>query len=220
MRLRAGIVVMALAAVVGCGGGGSTDAGTWEPEPDPTPVVVESPKPATHEGRLPTRELQGRWWSWVAAEPLETNPYSDPDGSQCGRNQGSDVWFLAGATGGSPERVCDVPAGQPIAFPVVNTHGSREDCADFMYRARGIARLNGDDLAVEEYHGEEITITGKAGNPVVDPGTTSSIACGLWVQLPPLDPGKHSVEIFGESWDLKVKLGYTLTVKAGPAVRA
>jgi hypothetical protein len=47
-------------------------------------------------------------------------------------------------------------------------------------------------------------------------GTFHSGACGLWAQLPPLEPGKHSLRLAGSSGDFLVSAVYRLTVEAGP----
>ncbi|MER7049256.1 signal protein [Streptomyces jumonjinensis] len=198
MRVGTGAVglgVMVLVVVAGCGGGGGE-------------------REAGASARLPTAELQGRWWSWAAAEPPDANPVVDGDGRDCWRNQPSDVWFLAGTFGGHAERVCTVPGGRPIAFPVVNTFGSPIYCANFISSAAGRAYLDGEEIEPEVLHPEKITVRGRAGNPVVDPGVSSSTGCGLWVQLPPLSPGAHTLEIQGQARDLEVSVTYSLTVKA------
>ena len=46
---------------------------------------------------------------------------NDPDGKWCGTSQSdTHVWFLAGTTGNSASRTCEIPAGKAIMFPIIN----------------------------------------------------------------------------------------------------
>ncbi|MEU6877665.1 signal protein [Streptomyces sp. NPDC046712] len=160
-------------------------------------------------------ELQGRWWTWAASEPEVTNPVADQDGSECERNQPQDVWFLAGTFGSQVERVCAVPGGRPIAFPVVNLIGDRSDCAAFIFRAEGTVLLDGKAVEPSTYTGDSITVESAQGNAVTgEEGRFITTGCGLWVQLPPLAPGTHSLAIRGQSGDFSTGVDYTLTVAA------
>lgn len=163
--------------------------------------------------------LQGRWWSWAATEPSETNPIADQTGELCDLNQPTDVWFLAGTFGGSADRRCLVPQGRPIVAPIVNMYsGDEQDCAAFMRRAEGSARLNGAELPVERIDRQAIIVTAASGNALGEsPGTFRAIGCGLWAHIAPLTPGSHSLQIRGQSGDFTVAVNYTLEVSAGQA---
>ncbi|MFE9135369.1 signal protein [Streptomyces sp. NPDC007355] len=140
------------------------------------------------------------------------------DGRACGRNQPHDVWFLAGTFGGQVKRACDVPSGRPIAAPVVNTFGDSESCAAFMSSAQGTVLLDGKVVEPETYTDDSITVQGAPGNPLTgEEGRFAATGCGLWVQLPPLAPGKHSLKIRGRSGDFSTGADYALTVAASPA---
>ena len=219
---RAGLVSVALAALVGCGGGtteGSEDqserASTAPASTAQSPTALSSTVPSSAQARLSPEVLQSRWWTWATSEPERTNPVADEDGSECERNQPKDVWFLAGTFGTQAERTCSVPGGVPLAFPLVNLMGGSADCADFMSGAKGSAVLDGKRVDAETYREETVTVQGVAGNPVT--GTDdrfTAIGCGLWVQLPPLDGGKHTLTIRGESGDFSTGVDYSLTVDA------
>ncbi|TXS16481.1 signal protein [Streptomyces sp. adm13(2018)] len=178
------------------------------------------------DGRLESAELQGRWWSWAASEAEGTNPVADMDGRSCARNQPRDVWFLAGTFGGWAGRACEVPGGRPIAAPVVNSFGDPEHCAAFMRDARGAVVLDGKVVEPETYPGDSITVQAAPGNPVTgEEGRFAVTGCGLWVQLPPLAPGKHTLKIHGRSGDFSTDAEYALTVVASsdssaPSARA
>lgn len=139
MRFKAGVAgltAVVMAALAGCGAQAAGDPeGTERVAPSST--VPPSTAPARENVRLPSAELQGRWWTWAASEPDATNPVADTDGSACGRNQPHDVWFLAGTFGGQVKRACEVPSGRPIAAPVVNTFGDPQNCEAFMSSAQG-----------------------------------------------------------------------------------
>ncbi|MFB8049649.1 signal protein [Streptomyces rubiginosohelvolus] len=160
-------------------------------------------------------ELQGRWWTWAASEPEATNPVADTDGSLCGRHQPRDVWFLAGTFGGQVKRDCRVPHGRPIVVPVINSFGDRQSCAAFMRDAQGTVVLDGEPVEPEAHEGEDIVVEGAPGNAVTEEeGIFSATGCGLWVQVPPLEPGEHSLVIRGRSGDLSIGVDYALTVAA------
>lgn len=208
MRFRggaaAGLAAVVLVALVGCGaraGGKAEDAA--------------GAGSVAADARGSSAALQGRWWSWAASEPDGTNPVVDRDGSQCGRNQPGDVWFLAGTFGGQVKRDCRIPHGWPIALPVINSFGDRERCADFMGDARGTVVLDGEPVEPEVHEGDAIVVEGAPGNPVTgEEGTFTATGCGLWVEIPPLAPGRHSLAIRGQSGDFSVGVDYALTVAA------
>lgn len=176
------------------------------------PSSPAAPAPAG-AGRLDGAELQGRWWNWAASSPARSNPVKDPDGTFCAENQPADVWFLAGSFGEERQRTCSVPAGRPVAFPLVNLVANASDCASWMKGAKGAAVLDGKPLTAERYEGSAIRLTGVEGNPVTDgAGTFDGLACGLWVQIDPLTPGPHTLRIAGSSGSFKLSVGYELQV--------
>jgi hypothetical protein len=210
MKIKTGRVVlmtMVLAALVGCGR--SATEGTED-----SPARASGASSSGQDGLSP-EDLQSRWWTWALSEPEGTNPVADEDGSDCERNQPQDVWFLAGTFGTQVERTCHVPEGVPVAFPLVNLMGEPADCAVFMSKAKGSAVLDGKKVESETNRGEPISVQGVAFNPVT--GTDERLTttgCGLWVQLPPLKPGKHTLTIRGQAQDFAVGVDYSLTVDA------
>src|SRR5262249_53855422 len=70
-------------------------------------------------GQLPT--LTGEWWQWAMSIPTSVNPLLDATGNNCMVGQRGSIWFLGGVNGGgSAERICSVPEGLPLFFPVIN----------------------------------------------------------------------------------------------------
>ncbi|MFG2982517.1 signal protein [Streptomyces sp. NPDC048258] len=172
-----------------------------------------SPSATAVAGRLGAAEIQGRWWNWAAASPARSNPVADRDGAFCAEKQPDDVWFLAGSFGETVRRTCRVPAGRPVAFPLVNLFGDRSDCTRFMEGAKGGATLDGKQLEAQRYEATGIQLKGVEGNPVTQDGSALSVrACGLWVQLDPLPPGAHTLQIEGSSGSFAVSVGYELQV--------
>lgn len=216
-----GLGAVALVALVGCGANGEPEG---EPERASAPAASATPSSSESSAsaaqsptgtRLASGVLQSRWWTWAASEPEGTNPVADESGSQCARNQAGDVWFLAGTFGTQVTRACTVPEGIPIAFPLVNLVADEADCADFMSTAEGSAVLDGEKVDPDEIAGDEISAQAVAGNPVTGgDGDFTGTGCGLWVQMPALDPGEHSLTIRGRSGDFSVGVDYLLTVEA------
>ncbi|MEU4830132.1 signal protein [Streptosporangium sp. NPDC023615] len=160
--------------------------------------------------------IQGRWWTWASSEGESTNPVADTTGEFCDRNQPEDVWFLAGTFGGTVRRTCTVPAGRPVVFPLVNLAGSEAVCEEFMAVAEGRATLDGEPVTPERVEEGDVAVTGVAGNPLTgEEGTTVSHACGLWVRLQPLRPGRHTLSVRGSSGDFRTGVDYTLIVGTG-----
>ncbi|MET8453972.1 hypothetical protein [Streptomyces sp. NPDC005209] len=98
----------------------------------------------------------------------------------------------------------------------MNAHGTAQGCADFMAGATGWAVLDDKPLDPQTYPGEAIEISRYAGRHVigVDSGFETT-GCGLWIQLPPLEPGAHALKIRGQSGSLHVSVDYALTIEAG-----
>jgi hypothetical protein len=66
-------------------------------------------------------EWAAQWWSWVFEAPVDANPLLDTTGEHCAQGQSGSVWFLAGASWGSPvSRDCEIPADKALFFPLEN----------------------------------------------------------------------------------------------------
>lgn len=200
-----------LPVVAGC------DAAETAPAPDETPVTTTVTTTAENDFDVTDPVLlQSTWWTWAASAPEATNPVSDPTGEDCDRDQRADVWLLAGSFGETLTRRCTVPAGVPLAAPVINlvadTPGS---CDAFLSGAEGSVTLDGAELPLRTADPVEITYQAVAGNPVtVDGGTFGGYACGLWFSHPGLEPGENVLTIDGSSSDFSVSVTYELTVTA------
>ena len=130
------------------------------------------------------------------------------------------TWFLAGTVGTASStvdetvRTCTMPVGNRLFFPVYNaTFFITEPTED---EAQALAFVTGRVDAVEEdpQLNIEVTVDGKeinsnrivrAQTPFFDltfeegnifdvpPGQYTTISDGLWVTLPPLPPGEHTI---------------------------
>src|SRR5262245_25784902 len=104
MLARLTMIILTFGGLVACG----------SPDPAP-PTQTASPTRAA----VSWDQMQGRWWSWAATEPEDTNPVADATGKFCDRNQPDDIWFLAGTFGGKAQRRCSVPADRLIVVPLL-----------------------------------------------------------------------------------------------------
>ncbi|HEY9475443.1 MAG TPA: hypothetical protein VIS06_16545 [Mycobacteriales bacterium] len=205
---------MAVAAIVlsGCGSGGTDaapNAASGATANSTTAGSTPSPAP-----RLGSAELQSRWWTWAASAPEESNPVADLTGEHCADNQASDVWFVAGTFGGTARRTCAIPAGMPIAGPVLNfTAQDAEGCDQMLATAQGEATVDGKPVRPDRLDPVAIAFDAVEGNPVVnDAGSFQSYGCGLWLWIPPLSTGEHELTVRGSSGGFSLDVTYQLTV--------
>jgi hypothetical protein len=117
-------------------------------------------------------ELTGEWSNWLQEEPPDSNPAFDPDGGFCDLNQKGKIWFLAGTFFGDiPNRICEVPAGKGIFFPIFAFVSFAPDflgeppCQDLVEEVDQIRCDVNDDIAIAPFVGLEVTLDGE---PVPD----------------------------------------------------
>jgi hypothetical protein len=203
-----GVLAVLACLITSCG----TPAPAPAPAPAPVPATSVAPQALDPAG-IP--DLQARWWAWAASSPTPTNPVSDPTGAHCAEHQPADLWLVAGSFGEVVSRRCTVPAGVPLAGPVVNVVADDAGCATFMGPATGEVLLDGRRQAVVRLGPAPITFDAVAGNPVVDgSGRFTGRACGLWFALPPLPSGAHTLKITGSSGAFALDVTVELTVAA------
>ena len=91
--------------------------------------------PAQQNSKNSYAQLSAKWWQWAFSIPAPDNPFTknvETDGAKCKVGQSGETWFLAGSigatdqshTGFDVDRVCDVPAGKKLFFPIINTECS------------------------------------------------------------------------------------------------
>lgn len=219
IRTWVGTVASVAIALSGCGSGGTDAAPNVESGATAsgtaaaatTTAASSTPSPAL---RLGSAELQSRWWTWAASIPKESNPVADLTGEHCAEHQASDVWFFAGTFGGTARRTCPVPAGVPLAGPVLNfTAQDAEGCDQMLAAAQGEATIDGEPVRPDRLDPVSITFEAVEGNPVVnDAGSFQSYGCGLWLWIPPLSAGEHELTVRGSSGGFSLNVTYQLTV--------
>ncbi|MFE6888267.1 hypothetical protein [Streptomyces sp. NPDC057694] len=130
-------------------------------------------------------KLAGRWWKWALSAPKELSPVRDKTGEHAGWKQPRDLWFLAGTYGGKVVRTCEIPAGRPLFFPVINMQHTHSHSATplTMPVAEATAHLNGVELILSQFAGSFRT------------GFTRRHTWGLWGAVDPLVPGQYVLEI-------------------------
>ena len=165
------------------------------------------------------QDLVTRWVRWPAAQPSHRNPIKDKTGKHAARVQPASVWFLAGTFGGSVERTCTVAAGRPLFFPVFNIWligGEARRGAPVVAGAKGDATLDGVTVPVTEIGTpRHVLVRGATGNPVTFfPVPFPATVWGLWVWLPPPEPGRHELWFRGSDGDsFEVAATYHLDVR-------
>jgi hypothetical protein len=167
-------------------------------------------------------ELGAEWWTWALEEPVPTNPLQDKHkASQCQGTtsfEGGEVLFLAGTTSGNEvTRKCTVTSDTWLFFPVVNTvelepTGTKtEEALRRIVNDRLDLSLNGSTMFAT-VDGEPIAISeveNRADTPLftvdlpknnifgVKPEPYEAVADGVWVLLPPLSEGTHTITFGG-----------------------
>lgn len=200
---------------------------------NPNPTVLP---PNSHPFGLTYAQWAVKWWQWVLAQPIPTNPNLDLTGQYCGIGQSGPVWFLAGTFGQTADRTCKVPAGKALFFPVANWAyiGFPWDPSDTALVAQqnckaGIDGLKDYGALVDGvqirnlslyrlYHGELNSLpvfnatlpdNNIIGQPAGSYGPNSTD--GYYLMLAPLTPGKHEVEFYAKEFGVEVT--YHLTVQ-------
>jgi hypothetical protein len=119
------LAIAALGALLTAGCGSSNNGGGSSNTP---PGTVLDPT-QSHYGNTDD-EWGALWWKWMFELPQTDAkncviPFQDSSGASCAVGQmTSDVFFLAGTTGGTVVRdQCAVPTGKPLLFPIATFSG-------------------------------------------------------------------------------------------------
>jgi hypothetical protein len=178
-------------------------------------------------------EWTAEWWNWCLSVPKDQNPITDTTGEFANRNQRGPVWFLAGTFGGMAERICEIPAGKAILFPISTNETSYAECPNFKTEAelRAFAKADIDQVKtlMATVDGQRLPDSDlrRLRSPIfelnlpeenvmgVPQGNTKSASDGYWVFLKPLPVGRHQIHFFsscriGTQW---IEARYHLTVR-------
>jgi len=199
------------------------------PPPTPPTVVGVQTYGSTYG------ELSARWWQWLLSIPAAVNPNLDATGANCAQGQFDDVWFLAGAFGGTVERSCTIPVGKPIFFPLLNNiafkPGGKETLLDLRAQAATFidtvtaldCTLDGvpcfQDRSSFRVKSPSFTVIAPAKGLVSPgqlsvPGNTDPIVSdGYWLLINPPTPGSHTIKIKASTNNFSLDVTYNLTVQ-------
>jgi hypothetical protein len=180
-------------------------------------------------------ELSARWWQWLLSIPAAVNPNLDQSGANCALGQYDDVWFLAGAFGGTVVRTCTVPAGKPIFFPLINTISFKPSGSETLLDLRQLAAtfidsvnsltcvFDGTDcvqnLLTFRVRSPSFTVIAPAkgllppGKLSVPGNTDPLVSDGYWLLLSPPTSGPHTIQFTAAtSGGFSLNVTYNLTV--------
>jgi hypothetical protein len=187
--------------------------------------------------------LTAQWWQVITSIPTTVNPLVDTTGADCMVGQRGPVWFLTGSLfGGTVTRNCTIPAGEWLFFPVINNYqnnspgicgqtGSldvaqlRANVAPFIDAATNLS-VHVDGRAVNQLArvksvafattlpADNIFIAPCGGPGTSPPGVYSpSVDDGIYVLLPPLSVGAHTLHFHSESTGgFLLDVTYNLTI--------
>lgn len=162
-------------------------------------------------------QLSAEWWQWAMSIPDETSPVRDLDGANCGVGQQGSVWLLAGGFGSSKiRRVCTIPEGKTLFFPLINmVYWPRRDDKSFTCeQAKASAALNNetaldlfaeiDGAAVAELKQYRVStsqcfdVFGRVPSNQRRHNAYPSASDGYWLAVKPLPKGHHTLKFGGK----------------------
>ena len=195
------VAVLLVFMLAGCGGDDE------KPEPTAAPAAAATPDPD---------ELAVTWWKWATQRPKGQDPVSDKTGVRCAQDQPDDVFFLAGTTGGAARRDCEVPAGRPLFFPVLNVwcprSVGRASCGDVVRDADIRVTVDGERVDTRVIASCPCAAEPNPRSPLAVRGS-QFVDAGHYALVDGLDPGKHRVKFSGLADDFGVGAVYDLTVR-------
>ena len=148
------------------------------------------------------------YWDWLLGRDAAQNPTLDRSGALCDLNQGSQLWYLAGAAEADRiERRCTVPFGRQIVVPVMAIF-LNFDAPDLCKANERLASLSPFTL-----HNTFMEIDGQRFDRLQDYAasvwncaehqaagklvTRHALWLGMWVPLHPLPRGEHVITFGG-----------------------
>ncbi|MFN8591160.1 MAG: hypothetical protein U0031_06810 [Thermomicrobiales bacterium] len=199
--------ILALIAALGVAGRFGTRGALGA---EPGQPVTASPTSATADERaeFPLPALVSRWWAWISSRDF--TPLTTSGVVHHGAGEDDDVGFLAGSLYdvGPVTRICTVPSGTRLFFPVVSGFCAERATASATQRqeldacaATFVDLFAPDDLSatrdgvpvpITRAAGDRKTVELAASNPFgAPPGDYLQQIDGYWVLLDPLTPGDH-----------------------------
>lgn len=193
--------------------------------------------PKSHPYGRSYPEWAVKWWQWSMSIPTDGHhPAQDEVGVDVARGQKGNVWFLTGVfnASGTVVREVTVPPGKALFFPAGNTecstlepagggfHGDNEaelrDCATGYHKSKSFCEIDGRPVAdLEDYHftSPMFDFTVPEPNVLGTPaGSGQAVDDGIYLMVPPLSPGKHTVRFgtFLSEFQYTLDITYHITV--------
>lgn len=177
---------------------------------------------------LSQAEWSRSWWQWAASFERSESPVADQTGALCASGQSGKVWFLAGTYGTHRTvRTCKVPRDKYLFFPLINyatfpNGRTRTDCASVTETAaRMTNNAAGLVLEIDGARVPDLPSYRQATRECFDLGVRGTprtrvypaAANGYYVMLPPLSPGKHTLNFGGALSSMLQAVTYTLVVE-------
>lgn len=167
------------------------------------------------------------WWQWAASFEDHESPVADQTGELCGARQSGPVWFLAGTYGTRRTiRLCKVPRGKHLFFPLINYVVSRPlerevSCQHVMHSAARltdevsalILEVDGKRIEGLEAHRQPTKCFNIAERSRPKQFIFPSAANGYYVMLKPLSPGTHVINFGGALPNMLQAVTYTIVVE-------
>ncbi len=159
------------------------------------------------------------WWQWALNKTVSTSPQLGPTASNparlyCESSGINSVWFLGGTFGneGPLLRQCTVPAGARLFFPVANAFYVRDfPTPDWPLKlSKELAGTAVDQATELKAVIDGVPVSALLANRVASPAFqiklpqdnifgvpagifTPAVSDGIWLMLPPLSPGMHTI---------------------------
>jgi hypothetical protein len=187
------------------------------------------------------QELDTEWWQWLMGVSPRLRPSLDESGVNCGVDQQGPVWFLSGsASNGAVHRMCQIPAGKVLFFPLISIAAwpplnAKPDCDCSCNYEQAIAAENNETASTLFVELDGIPLKGLSSHHLAttecfdlyaksaDGDSTGypTTSDGYWIALKPLKAGQHHLK-FGAQYNndsdpalghLTQDIEYTLIVR-------
>ncbi len=177
------------------------------------------------------------WWRWFLSTPKSNNPVLDSTGEYANVNQPPCcVWFLAGKLADEdstvPSRICAIPSGRSILFPVINCEANPLEYPELKSRQDLIDHVVADENTIRHkicvLDGRKIPALRVTSDPPIfdvkinedniydiKGKTTIAYGDGYWVFLKPLHPGEHMLSFQGSCENGRLRSGAKYILRIG-----
>ena len=177
-------------------------------------------------------EWTAKWWQWAYSIPVSLNPAYDNTGIHCSINQTSPTWFFPGTYGHDVTRICKIPEGTAILFPILNSECSYAEfpnlknetqlsnCARDEQDKVSLLNASIDGHKIENLHQYRVqsplfNFTLPKENILGLYPQNTRVSDGNWVFVKPLSIGKHVISFKGETVDIQDNKTKSFAVPSG-----